>query len=409
MLKSVLSLVFYTIIVSSQKFCSQISVDNSIPIKQKYTFEPYPSIKGFYQWENNYGYCGEVSLLQSGMSYGQWVSQANTRIIASPFQTAIAQTGKTREGIINYYSQLLLDDEPSSSSNNFGKAATNMKLKYTSFSSIAQPTGLSGYKSFMNWIKQNVINGYYVSIGVMLGGSDDVYDHIVNVVRIESNFPKNDTTYHGSDIIYIEDHGALTKASASFSSAFYNNPSIPPGTGGTRGCTPYIYGYSFDILYAPLSNTKNYQVILPTNTEKNYGTVVTGIQDINKDTLPVYLTILNSTVPKDVIIGYNYEHPMIGKSSDADSYTNILPKATTMTIQASVYNLKINEVYNLYLYKFPKITSGPLQVPISYFNTNSGLATQKIVFIANSTVYNYTLSIISTDTVIFRCVSIKSN
>lgn len=35
------------------------------------------------QWEANYGYCGEVSFINAGLYYGQYVSQYDARAIAS--------------------------------------------------------------------------------------------------------------------------------------------------------------------------------------------------------------------------------------------------------------------------------------------------------------------------------------
>jgi hypothetical protein len=36
------------------------------------------------QWNENYGYCGEVSLISAGLYYGQYISQYDARALASP-------------------------------------------------------------------------------------------------------------------------------------------------------------------------------------------------------------------------------------------------------------------------------------------------------------------------------------
>jgi len=37
-----------------------------------------------FQWDANYGYCGEVSLISAGLYYGQYISQYDARALASP-------------------------------------------------------------------------------------------------------------------------------------------------------------------------------------------------------------------------------------------------------------------------------------------------------------------------------------
>ena len=47
---------------STAGICSQVAVDGSTPPPRQNTYQPAEPIKGFYQWENNNGYCGEVIL-----------------------------------------------------------------------------------------------------------------------------------------------------------------------------------------------------------------------------------------------------------------------------------------------------------------------------------------------------------
>ena len=46
----------------------------------------------------NSRYCGEVSLLQSGLGLGQWVGQFNARAVASPYTLSLSQTGAANGG-----------------------------------------------------------------------------------------------------------------------------------------------------------------------------------------------------------------------------------------------------------------------------------------------------------------------
>lgn len=48
-------------------------------------------------------------------------------------------------------------------------------------------------------------------MGVIESGATPPYGHIVNVVRIESDHPSNDTAFHNEDVIYFDDHGLFTK------------------------------------------------------------------------------------------------------------------------------------------------------------------------------------------------------
>ena len=61
--------------------CTQTQVDGTtIPTTKHYVF-PAQSVVPFYQWENDNGYCGEVSMMQAGLNNGQWMSQYNARLV----------------------------------------------------------------------------------------------------------------------------------------------------------------------------------------------------------------------------------------------------------------------------------------------------------------------------------------
>src|ERR1700689_2932005 len=47
----------------------------------------------FYQWESNDGYCGESSLISSGLINGQWMSQYSARLVRGAFYGPESQHG----------------------------------------------------------------------------------------------------------------------------------------------------------------------------------------------------------------------------------------------------------------------------------------------------------------------------
>ena len=192
--------------------CDQARLEGVAPPSPRaYAFAPRSQVRPFYQWLNNNGYCGEVSLLAAGMANGQWISQFNARSIASPFPL-YPQTGKPSG--INFYSQMLLDDlaKPgTTTANSFGQAASWMRLDAVAYPSATQATGAAGARHFLAWIKARIVAGDQVTLGVIDALDRSLpYSHIVSVVRIESNYPAGDTAYHADDVLYVEDHGLIT-------------------------------------------------------------------------------------------------------------------------------------------------------------------------------------------------------
>jgi hypothetical protein len=389
--------------------CSQVAVDGSIPAALAYSFFPRTPLVPFYQWENNHGYCGEASLIQSGLANGMWLSQYNARSLASPWASTYSQTGQ-KSGF-DLLAQVLLDDYApagTTTANSFGNAAAHAVLTRTSYGSAAQTGDVAGYQSFMSWVKARVVAGDQVTIGVISAFGDGPYDHIVSVARIDSNYAAGDTSYHGDDVIYFDDHGLYTRKSAASGSDGSDNPAIPPGAGTDPRCTPYLYGYTFDSLHAPISDTKNYRVPIPGTkpSQKNYGYSVSGVVDTQGVTLPVHLTVLSNGNPQDPVAGYQYEAPMIGTSLEGESVTNTAPTPMSITLQANVTGLTAGVDYQLYRYDFGArpLPNAPLAVPTSDFNANAGLATQAIAFTASGPSHTTTVTTTSDRTIVFRAV-----
>jgi hypothetical protein len=296
---------------------------------------------------------------------------------------------------------------------------------------------MAGYQQYMSWVKQQVMSGHQVAIGVLLnGGTDPQYDHEVSVIKIGTNHSPTDPAYYPDDVIYFDDHGVYTLSGDKFT----NNPAIPPGAGSnSTECTPYVFGYSFESLPKTRSGAnrkgaQGYSIIIPgdqtINTyaggtgyatvpvsgPHNYGFSVAGPEDPTAVTLPVTLTIIGPTEtngvfnPLDPISGYNYENPMIGTSLQGNGCTNKPPSSwmTNVVLQATVTGLTPGLAYNLYEYEFSSIagegSAAALAVPTQNFNANAGMATDTTQFTAASSTFQQTVTTTSNEIIVFRCV-----
>src|SRR6516165_2718747 len=65
---------------ASKEPCNQSLIDKLPPATTYYIY-PRVAIQPFYQWENNFGYCGEVSMIQAGLANGEWMSQYDARLV----------------------------------------------------------------------------------------------------------------------------------------------------------------------------------------------------------------------------------------------------------------------------------------------------------------------------------------
>lgn len=129
------------------------------------------------------------------------------------------------------------------------------------------------------------------------------------------------------------------------------------------------------------------------------------LTDTQGVTLPVSLTMA-TTLPVDPIIGQRYEAPFIGTSIYGGSFTNRKPAAMQVTLTATVSGLTIGRAYVLYQYKTSTspLPKGPLAVPSANFNANAAMASATTRFTASGTTYTARVSVLSSDTVVFRCV-----
>ena len=304
------------------------------------------------QWNANYGYCGETAFVSAGLYYGQYISQYDARAIASK---------NTRQSLES--SQLLLGV-------NDVAAAKAMRLNATAFDTAKQPTS----KAFLTWVKSNVVAGSPVVIGVFAnqfrfdGAANpnagfSEYDHIVTVTGITSTRPlTGPTIYYADDVLTFNDGGLWT---------------------GTNGQPQNSFSYPFGT-FATTRQRANARTgpVYSLKSGADYGIAITGIIDLNRDTVPVRLTT-----------SVNAETPTMVDGS------NTRPPAKPVTLTITVSSLKPGTTYNLYRY------SSMANVPDSRFNANAAKAAQKwtITIPAGST-FTMTQTINSNEIAVYRAV-----
>ncbi|MGA2591102.1 MAG: hypothetical protein ABSH32_14380 [Bryobacteraceae bacterium] len=429
---------------AAESGCGQQLVDGTTPPSTSSYIYPRQLLQPFYQWENNDGYCGEVSMIEAGINNGQWMSQFNARLICG---TGLSQSGpngacSAHRGQVDYNAQLLIEDPGTgvTGPNTYANAAqclSNSRLGATTYNYSSQSTGIAGYEEYMSWVKQEVISGHQVTMAILLnGGTDPQYDHEVAVIKIGTNHSPTDATYYSDDVVYFDDHGVYTLSGSKFTS----NPAIPPGAGSdSTGCTPYVFGYTFGSLAntragANRKGAQAYSIVIPGDATihtytggsgyatvpiagpHNYGFSVAGPEDPTSVTLPVSLAIVGPTVskgvpnPRDPVAGYDYENPMIGTSVWGQSCTNQPPAAwmTNFVLQVTVNGLTPGISYNLYEYEFSSVegegSAAALAVPVQDFNANASLATHVTKFTADGVTFQQTVTTTSDKIIVFRCV-----
>jgi hypothetical protein len=298
------------------------------------------------QWVNNGGYCGEVCLISAGLKYGQYISQYDAR-------EATSKKGSQVE------KELLLGV-------NDAYAAAQMHLKAEIWNKDKST------EKFLRWVKRNVTEGFPVAIGVFMNANrfysdtrpnagDDEYDHIVPVIRFDSNYPLTSDRYYGDDTITFSDNGIWQE----------------------KDKRPFLFSYCCKAFQAnrQQANEKNGAVYSLPNNVDNYGIAIRGVMDNDNDTLPVCLET-------DV----NYEKPISAKS-------NRRPDSIPVNLTLTVSDLEPNVLYNLYRY------NNLNQVPDERFNTNAAKASDRWqIQISSGSTYERQLKIESHEAAIFRAV-----
>jgi hypothetical protein len=303
-----------------------------------------------YQWENNYGYCGEVSFISAGLYYGQYLSQYDARAAA------------TNAPQYDYRSQLLLGGTDM-------RAARNMHVAAIEWDRKTEKSP----QQFLAWVKQNVVPGNPVAIGIYtndyrfygdhkpLAGSS-VYDHIVPVIGIETRHPN--AGYEPDDVIVFSDNGLL-------------------GSGPKHA--PYIFKYRFADFIRTRREANGPKVpwySLP-DRKQNFGAAITGVKDDDRETLPVR-----------VATSANDEMPQIAKHS------NTRPAADRLVLTVTVSGLKSGQTYVLYRY------DALHSIPDGAFNAHSSQASEHWNFEGTASgTYVITERIMTDDVAAYRAVA----
>ncbi len=305
-----------------------------------------------FQWNANFGYCGETAFIGAGMLHGQYASQWTARALASP---GVPQWRSS--------SQLLLGV-------NDVRAARAMRLEGRPYGNESQASAAQ----FLAWVKDRFLRGDAVIIGVFNntrllnegGKGDPDYDHIVPVFGIGSARPLSGEGYHPTDTITISDNGLHTIGRN----------------------IPYLYTYSFASF--PRTRTQANALSGPLyslrSTPPSYGIAITGVLDPDRVTIPVRLT-----------------SSAVGEGVQDEAVMRTPPPAKSITLTAHVRIPDPSRAYRVYLY------DDFTQVPMRDFNARASRAIRSWTIPTGSgSSWSVTIRALSSDTRAFRAVPVSA-
>ena len=276
-------------------------------------------------------------MIIAGQKFGQYISQYDARSLASP---------GTPQSNIN--SQLIIGI-------NDTVAASSMKLRYQSWPSSGTALDLAA------WTKQHLRAGHPVLVGLfMKSGNDPDYDHIVpiNEFTATSNLAN---AVLDTDTISFFDLGV---------------------EGPTSNVSSSIKTYSLKELIHNRAESKTsaakYYSLKP---NQNYAIAITGIVDLQNETLPV--SVESSAVE---------ETPVLADGS------NNRPASKPHNLTIRISNLTIGQNYLLYRY------SSFANTPTSQFKINANKASRTWSFTATQTSTEFTETLQTNDMAIYRAV-----
>ncbi|KAJ3288493.1 hypothetical protein HDU79_004805 [Rhizoclosmatium sp. JEL0117] len=309
------------------------------------TYAGFPSFVPRVQWGANWGYCGELSFISSGLLLGQYVSQYDARGAATDYMDQTENNSQLRLGYYNYHG--------SSKPGEDAHAGDLLRLNVERWDWTIVDT-----QKHLLWIKKHLVAGHSVTLTeYTAGGDSDIYDHIVTAVAVHSNHLLDFETFYPDDVITIEDHSG----------------SLPT----------FKFG---DFIVTRKSGRAG---LMRANAESfvyNYATAITGVADSNGETFPV--SISTDKVAED---------PEIKGGS------TVRPRASNFTLTVTVGGLTPDVLYNLYTYNdFNK-------VPGCNFNANAAQAFRvESIKILNGTSYEFKEQILSSDMRFYRVVEANS-
>lgn len=226
---------------------------------EQFRYQAGPSAPLRMQWNSNFGYCGEASMVAAGLRFGQYASQWSVRRLASP---GVSQS--------RWRSQLLIGE-------NSTRAGQSMRLQIRNFNNSRERRT----EEMLNWTKSELLSGSVPIIGVFnnvyaLGEqpslADPVYDHIVPVSGWSSSRPlsgPNRNRALADDKIWISDNGLF----------------------GIDRLHPYLFGYRINgfLRTRQGANQLGGPLYSLRRTPPNYAMSVAGIIDPGQVTAPVSL------------------------------------------------------------------------------------------------------------------------
>ena len=307
------------------------------------------------QFDANFGYCGETSLISAGLIFGQYLSQYDVRALASPSQPQSAKSSQLLVGV------------------NDQAAATRLHLRTKRYLGPAFSP-----RAFLTWVKGEVMARHPVVMGVFTNSYlfDDTtdrnageaeYDHIVTVTGVSSSHPlTNPATFYPDDSLTFTDHGIWT--------------------GTTSGLSQYVFTSPFGAFAKTRqqANAKTGNVYSLPSGVANYGLSITAVADDSREVLPVLVTTSTNSE---------------GQMRDG---SNIRPPASHLTVTATISGLRANVAYKLYRYH------SAASVPNSQFNANAARAAWVKSFVATGSTFVITQAIHSSDQVFYRAVPASS-
>lgn len=373
----------------------------AVPTPPCYTTYCYTNpIQPRWQWNANYGYCGEEATIAAAMYYGEYASQYLVRKLTTGRQWSATPSN----------SELLLGIDAL-------KAATAMHMTAVPFTyAYVGPSGDQWTtQQFLLWVKQNVLRGYPVAVGVyenstVLGGAqgDSEYDHIVSVIGVGSNhaFAPGAQTFYNGDYLIFSDNGLYGPNPPAKLPYKHLPPFYFPNTFTTSSYSDddTYAKYNFKVFArtrtAATNSSASYSMPLNTaanNSPGNYGIAVTGVMDSSRETLPVRLTV-NRLL----------EFPYIAQGNGSNANPSP-PPPQAIALSVTVSGLRAGKSYNLYEYDGLKDTFPA--VPNGRFNAQAAAATNSWSFTATGATYTVSPtpkpggSYLSNDAVVFRAVS----
>ena len=340
--------------------------EESIPVPPPgITLIPYNIIAKRTQFYSNFGYCGECSFVTANMFYGQYFSQYYIRTVLINLYNIDHPNALIDHK--NYNSQLrpIADYDD--------KVAEYLKLKYELNTSNTN-------SNFINWMKGHVTNNHPIVIGVYMNynrfyptsvpdnnltqGNRD-YDHVVSITNINNNiYAFNDNGLWTGD---IDSENLTPNDLLTFTYTISTNTKSRSNSNKTKG----------PVYSLPL--------IGPGSASGNFGIALTGLKDINNETVRIQITTPT-------------QEPTMSEN------TNNEPPAIPLDLTIYLWGLDSSKTYNLY--KFKDITKVPISGFNTAFNTDNSIATKIIFSGPFINPYIYIDRIMSNDVAIYRCVSV---